>query len=35
MVDLALKGIARLVELQRATLTQAGVDLARLERPRA
>jgi ribonuclease PH len=35
MVDLALKGIARLVELQRSVLAQAGVDLARLERPRA
>ena len=35
MVDLALKGIARLVELQRGVLAQAGVDLARLERPRA
>ncbi len=30
MVDLALSGIARLVELQRATLAKAGVDLARL-----
>ena len=35
MVDLALKGIARLVELQRGVLAQAGVDLARLERPLA
>ena len=30
MVDLALVGIARLVELQRATLAAAGVDLAAL-----
>jgi ribonuclease PH len=33
MVDLALKGIARLVDLQRAVLAQAGVDLGKLERP--
>ncbi len=33
MVDLALKGIAKLVEQQRAVLAAAGVDLARLERP--
>jgi ribonuclease PH len=30
MVDLALVGIGRLVELQRATLASAGVDLAAL-----
>jgi ribonuclease PH len=30
MVDLALKGIAELVELQRAVLSRAGVDLAAL-----
>jgi ribonuclease PH len=33
MVDLALDGIARLVELQRATLAAAGVDLAKLAIP--
>jgi len=32
MVDLALKGIATLVDLQHAVLAQAGVDLARLQR---
>ena len=34
MVDLALDGIARLIELQRATLAAAGVDLAKLTLPR-